>query len=100
MDSIAATLCHGDREMGVAVAAVGKVFRKEMCGQRISFACVGPPVCKNKGEHNVIIVDECPPNLCATSNDICISRFLFNLVANTANDPTRMVVNVTGPLYD
>ena len=100
MDRMAATSCFGDRDIGVAAAAVRKVFRKEMCGQHITFTCVGPPECKNKGEHRVMVVDECPPKLCATSYDICISRFLFNLVADTANNPTRMVVNVTGPLYD
>ena len=75
-----------------------KIFKKEPCGQHMKVKCVGPPKCDDVDlEIYFQIADECPPDFCPQDNDICISKFYF-AIADTTSNPTRAIVDVTGPM--
>ena len=78
------------------VALNKKIFKKEMCRQFMKVKCVGPPKCKYDEEILFEIADECTSDLLLGDDDICIPKFYFG-IADTTNNPTRMVVDVTGP---
>ena len=68
-----------------------------MCYQFMKVKCVGPPKCKYDEDIYVEIVDECTSDQLLQDQDICLHKYVFDTMADTVNNPTRMIVDIAGP---
>ena len=93
-----------DRDIGAGpdkvlqvVALNKKIFKKEMCHQFMKVKCMGPPKCKYDEVMYVEIADGCTSDELLQDEDICLHKYVWDTLADTTNNPTRMIVDIEGP---